>query len=413
MIGREEKRDRYEARMLVARERWTQFEDWGIALTGDTWEALKECWAWAQKRPLALRWTIVFVSVFLSIAIGLGLHSNVGSSSQLMLLLPAVLVSGLYGGMFAGTIAALLGAIATIHWKVHPAPGALGPDVIALTLYAVACAIVLGLSRAQEYQRAQTTKFSDTLEDKVRERTIDLETANRELMDFCYSISHDLRAPMRNIVGSSRILLDEAAAQLNVESRERLQGLANSANKLSEWVDDLLNYAKLGHTELKPEWVNITQMVDEIGTQLKESAWDYSSLSIRVHPNLVTTGDRVLIRMALRSILENSCKYAKKGKPLVIEVGEKISRAGTLITIRDNGIGFEQQYAKRIFEPFQRLHRESEYSGSGIGLANVKRIVDRHCGEIFAEAAPMVGTTIFLRFGSGKQSATILTPDSE
>jgi len=413
MIGREERRDRVEARMVGVREQWVQFEDWGIALTSDIGEALKECWQWAEKRPMVLRWTTVLVSVFISMAVGLSFRHSVGTSSQLLLLLPAVMLSGLYGGIFAGTVASLLGALATIHWKMAPIPGSLVPDIVALTLYALACSIVLGLCRAQQIQRSQIMQCADTLEEKVKERTVELESANQELLNFCYSISHDLRAPMRNIVGSSRILLDEAGTQLDDQSKERLQGLANSANKLSSWVDDLLQYAKLGRTELKPEWVSVTQIVDDLCAGLGERDWGFSSLTTRVNPNLVTTGDRVLIRLALQSILENACKYAKPGMPLVIEVGERQSRDGSFITIRDNGIGFEQRYAARIFEPFQRLHRDTEYAGSGIGLANVKRIVELHGGEISAEGVPGVGATFLMRFGSGKTHARILTSDEE
>jgi len=409
MVDRQESRDRFERFLLVIRTRFMEVEDAGIAYLMVAWAAMQRAWGWANQRPDVLRWVIVFGGVTASMVVGFSLRQNVTASSQLLLLLPAVLISGLYGGQFAGVVAALLGAVATIHWKMSPIPGSFAPDAVGLLLYAIACTIVLGLCRAQHVHEEQASQFAETLEERVQERTADLESANKELLDFCYSISHDLRAPMRNLVGSSRILLEESGTTFDSVSQQRLQGIANSANKLSEWVDDLLHYAKLGHTEIRPEWVNVTQIVDDLCAQIKEEEGNYSSVTVRVNPNLVTTGDRVLIRMAMRCILENAYKYAKKGQPLVIEIGERLCRGANYISIRDNGIGFEQQYAKRIFEPFQRLHRDCDYPGSGIGLANVKRIVERHGGAAFAEGAPMIGATFLLRFGSGR-SETRLQP---
>lgn len=317
IIGREERLDRFELRVLAAKEWWMGFEDRGIELVNEFNSATKMVKQWAQQRPQVLRWAIVFGSVVLSLVIGLSLRQNVTAPSQLLLLLPAILVSGLYGGMFAGTIAALLGAVLTVIWKVTPTPATLTSEFVALALYSIACGIVLGLCRAQEVQRAEILGFAETLEDKIQQRTVDLETANRELTEFCYSISHDIRAPMRNIVSSSKLLLEEVGPSLDSSTKQRLQAVANSAKKLATWVDDLLRYAKLGRTEIKPEWVNITQIVDEITTHLSEEHWAYSSVTSRIQPNIVTTGDRVLVRMALWNVLENAYKYAKKDRPLL------------------------------------------------------------------------------------------------
>lgn len=405
MVDREDRRDRFERFSLLLRQQWVQVDDWAAEFGQTVCEAAIRGWLWAEKRPVLLRWMIVFGSVLLSTLLGLALRANAPAPTQLLILLPAVMVSALYGGMFAGTVSALLGAIATATFKMSVAPGTLGPNFVSLAMYGVACCIILCLSHAQRLQRLEIQQFAETLEQKVHERTSDLEAANREVSDFCYSISHDMRAPMRSMVSSSRILLEDIGPQLDRDSRKRVQGIANSANQLASWVDDLLGYARLGNTELRPEWVNVTQMVDEICSQLRDQDWAFSSLSVHLQPNLVVTGDRFLIRTALGNILENSCKYAKRNQPLAIEVTEWQTSRGSFLSIRDNGIGFESQYAKKIFEPFQRLHRESEYPGSGIGLANVKRIVERHGGEITAEGQPNRGATFFLRFGPGRTEA--------
>lgn len=408
MVDREDGRDRYERLSLLLRQHWVQVDDWAAELAQTVWDAVIIAWLWAGRRPVLVRWTIVFGSVLLSTMVGTSLHDNAPASTQFLILLPAIMVSALYGGMFAGTIAALLGAVATATFKMSSSQVTLVPNVVSLAMYGVACGIILCLSHAQRLQRYEIVQFAETLELKVQERTAELEAANREVSDFCYSISHDMRAPMRSMVSSSRILLEDIGPQLDHDSRKRVQGIANSANQLAAWVDDLLGYARLGNTELRPEWVNVTQMVDEICSQLRDQDWAFSSLSVHLQPNLVVTGDKFLIRTALGNILENSCKYAKKNQPLAIEVTEWQTSRGPFLSIRDNGIGFESQYAKKIFEPFQRLHRESEYPGSGIGLANVKRIVERHCGEITAEGQPNMGATFFLRFGPGRTETRAL-----
>ena len=402
MVGQEDRRDRFERISLLLRQQWIQADDWAADFGQMVWDAVLIAWLWAEKRPILLRWAIVFGSVLFSMVVGQAMHANAPAHTQFLILLPAVMVSSLYGGMFAGAIASLVGAITTVSLKMTVAPGTLGPNFVSLAMYGVACGIILCLSRAQRVQRHQIQRFAETLELKVQERTADLEAANREVSDFCYSISHDMRAPMRSMVSSSRILLEDVGPALDSDSRQRIQGIANAANQLASWVDDLLGYARLGNTELRPEWVNVTQMVEEICGQLSDQDWEFSSIKLHLQPNLVLTGDKFLIRTALGNILENSYKYAKKGQPLAIEVTEWQTNKGVFLCIRDNGIGFEPKYANKIFEPFQRLHRECEYPGSGIGLANVKRIVDRHGGEITAEGHPHVGSTFFLRFGSGR-----------
>jgi len=401
LILGEERQDAIESSVTRLREQWQTVED----LTEEIADRGQTAWAWVQERPFILRWSTVVLSVFASMTVGMALRQNVTSGTQLLLLLPAVLVSALYGGQFAGVVAALLGAGATVYWKMNGSSESLEPSVVALFFYAIACCILLCLSSAQAYQRRQIMQFTETLEDRIRERTSDLEKANEELAGFCYSISHDLRAPMRNIVGSSRILLEEAGPKLDGESCQRLTSLANSANKLSTWVDDLLNHARLGHMSIKPEWIDLTKMLDELCSQVQLEHWGFTSFSAIIQPNLILTGDRVLVRLALKNILENACKYAKEGLPLQIEVGEKRISRKTYVYIRDNGIGFEQQYATKIFEPFQRLHRDEEYPGTGIGLANVATIVARHEGEILAQGKPGVGATFLIRFGSGKRES--------
>ncbi len=391
-------RDILETAAANSRERWQRFEDWAETL-GDKGENVL---FWLGARPRVYRWIVVLISISLSILIGLAFQNNVTTSSQLLLLLPAVLVCSLYAGSFEAVVAALIGGIATIHWKVSASTAPLEATAVSLLLYAMTCSIVIGLSSVQNAQRKEILGFAETLEGKVKDRTTELEKANEELSTFCYSISHDIRAPMRNIVASSRILLDDAGSYLDKDSNDRLVGLASSASKLSLWVDDLLDHARLSHLEFKPEWINVTRIADEVISQLEAETWQFSDVVTHIQPNLVTPGDRILVKLAMRRILENSFKYAQRGKTLVIDLAERKIGRKTFIEIRDNGVGFDQQYVKRIFEPFQRLHRDDEYPGSGIGLANVVTIVERHGGEILAEGHPGEGAAFRIRFGGGK-----------
>jgi len=163
---------------------------------------------------------------------------------------------------------------------------------------------------------------------------------------------------------------------------------------------------------MKPRWVNLTGIADEIGHQLRQEPWPCRTIEFRVQPNMVATADPVLLKLALHNLLENACKYSRADSDLVIEIKETRTRTGAIFAIKDNGIGFDMQYASKIFEPFQRLHRDSDYPGTGIGLANVKRIIERHEGRIWVESKPDVGTTFYFTIGELKKSRVEL-PETE
>lgn len=363
-------------------------------------ERSRRIWTHFQRRPIALRWLIVLLSVGLATLFGLMFRSNMNVGSQLMLFLPAVFISALYAGWLAGIAASFLGAIATVQFFFHPTAlkDEFGKDVLSLALYALACALVFGLSRAQEIHRQRIAHLTETLEQRVAERTGELQAAHDDLAEFCYSISHDLRAPMRNIAGSSRILLEEEGA-LSPDIKERLESMAASSNKLARLVDDLLSYARLTGADLQPERIEFTKFCEDLCASLPNQN-PHSELECRIEPGLVTGGDQSLVAIAIRHLFGNAVKYAKPGRRLTIEVGQARLRGLTWFFVRDNGIGFDMQYAHKIFVPFQRLHRDSEYSGTGIGLANVRRIIERHGGEIFVESKPGVGTTFFFHLGN-------------
>jgi K+-sensing histidine kinase KdpD len=398
---RVERREQLEAIAQSARERWMAFEDLVTDRSASTWDRTRFLWRSIERRPLALRWLTVLLTIGIATLLGLIFQSQISVGSQLMLYLPAIFVSALYGGWIAGVAAAMLGAAATIKFQFPQtsSEAELLRHFVALGLYVLASALVIGLSRLQELQNDRVARLTDTLETRVLERTKELQAAHDELAGFCYSISHDLRAPMRNIVGSSRILLEEAAPELDEDSRKRLNSMAASANKLSRLVDDLLGYARLSDTKIQPSWIDLTKLAEELCAGIRPDAGPFTVVNCSIEPGLIAGADPTLLPIAIRHLLQNAAQYAKPDQPLEIAIGESRFRGHTWFTIRDNGIGFDMAYAHKIFEPFQRLHRDTEVVGTGIGLANVKRIIDRHGGEIFAESTPGEGTTIFFSLG--------------
>lgn len=231
---------------------------------------------------------------------------------------------------------------------------------------------------------------SEELERRVRERTAELE-------GFTYSVSHDMRTPLRGIASNARILLEDHGEGLDDPARQRLLALADAATKMGRLVDDLLVFARLGHQALNLREVDLSELVEEAAAILRKT--DDCEVELEVQPDVVATADRDLIRMAILNLVQNSCKYRKPGELARVTFGTTPSPRGTAYFFRDQGIGFDMRYVHKIFEPFERLHRDSDYPGTGIGLANVRRIVTRHGGELWAEAEPGVGATFYFTLG--------------
>ncbi|HXX19534.1 MAG TPA: PAS domain S-box protein [Candidatus Acidoferrum sp.] len=235
------------------------------------------------------------------------------------------------------------------------------------------------------------------LNSELQHRLSQLSIANEELESFSYSVSHDLRAPLRHIDGFTRILRDEYSPNLPDEGKHYLERVLRAANHMDHLVDDLLNLARISRKEMVRQKVNfgalVRQAIEELAAETEGREIDW-----RIGPLPETECDPGLARQVLSNLLSNAAKFTRNRKPAVIEIGTRQIDGGSAIYVRDNGVGFDPKYSDKLFGVFQRLHRQDEFEGTGVGLATVRRIIRRHGGEVWAESEPGRGTTFTFTF---------------
>jgi PAS domain S-box-containing protein len=218
------------------------------------------------------------------------------------------------------------------------------------------------------------------LEKRVEERTERLQSAVRELEGFTYTVAHDLRAPVRAMIGNARVLNEDFGDIMPPDAADSLTRISAAAKKLGALVEDLLTYARLGRREVKRETFDLAELLSAVVASVADE--DPRPMELLCESNPIVEADREQVRLLLQNLVQNAAKYRSKDRPLELVFGEK----DQAFFVRDNGIGIDMQYVGKIFQPFERLHRDSEYPGTGIGLANVNRIVERHGGRVWAES---------------------------
>jgi light-regulated signal transduction histidine kinase (bacteriophytochrome) len=212
-----------------------------------------------------------------------------------------------------------------------------------------------------------------------------LEAANKELESFSYSVSHDLRAPLRHINGFADLLSQRNASGLDPTSRRYLEKICESARRMGILIDELLTFSKMARTEMRSSRVALRSIVDDVVAEAVESLGD-RSIEWRVGPLPVVEADEAMLRQVFRNLIGNAVKYTGTRTHAVIEIGTtQGDERRTVVFVRDNGVGFDMTYVDKLFGVFQRLHRMDEFEGTGVGLANVRRIVERHGGSTWAE----------------------------
>ncbi|HSR65150.1 MAG TPA: CHASE domain-containing protein [Xanthomonadaceae bacterium] len=264
-----------------------------------------------------------------------------------------------------------------------PVPGEIGQDITRL----VQVEDVTDRVRAE----AQVLALNRSLEARVATRTHELTMANRELERFAYSVSHDLRAPLRAIDGFSRLLGDRYTAQLGEEGREYVARVRSAAARMGELIDSMLKMARLSRGDLRLRELDLSRMAADAVAELRASE-PQRKVHVEIQPGLTAVGDSGLARSLLQNLLGNAWKFTREREEGEVVFGR--TPQGEFF-VRDNGAGFDPGYADKLFRPFQRLHSQAEFAGHGIGLASVKRIVERHGGGIRAEGTPGAGATFY------------------
>jgi light-regulated signal transduction histidine kinase (bacteriophytochrome) len=233
------------------------------------------------------------------------------------------------------------------------------------------------------------------LGETVKARTRELESKNRELESFAYSVSHDLRAPLRSIEGFSRALLEDYGARFDEEGQDYLQRVVAGAVRMDRLINDLLAYSRLGRRGVEYEEVDVGELVAAAAADLGEDV-KAAGAHVEIESPLATVpGDRAMLLVLMTNLLENAVKYHRAGVEPRVRVGGEDAGDDVLFTVADNGIGIDMKFQHKVFDIFQRLHGESEYPGTGIGLASAKKVVEAHGGRIWFESVVGKGTTFY------------------
>ena len=363
--------------------------------------------------PMILRYGIAVLSV--AIANGLGVFLLQHFEARLTPFLFAVAATVWYAGTGPGVLAIVLSVLSLNYFFLHPlfsfSPISYA-DLVYLT-FCTLCALATGwvsavrrraeqeLRQARDrlqievQQRAQRENEIENLNQELAKRVEELEASNKELEFFAYSVSHDLRAPLRHIGGYGELLQKQASSLLDDKSHRYVKTILESSKRMGDLIDDLLAFSRIGRAEARKTVVNLEQLVKEVVAELRQETagrdivWKIGALP-------ACYGDRSMLKLVFVNLISNAVKFTRMRTRAEIEIGCVDGKKSEVeMFVRDNGAGFDMQYANKLFGVFQRLHRTEEFEGTGIGLATVQRIVHRHGGKIRADGAVDQGATFY------------------
>ncbi len=379
-------------------------------------------WLWGREAEIRDKTSTVNRRIVLFVGIGMGLILSLLPMPEgatpiwrpTLAFTPYLLIHWVSLSLGARSVAfggAIVGVVISLATNMGRGPFATLDPVAS---YDAACLfnLVTGTSTlwlstlAAERNRAARalTKHQEELEETVKSRTRDLEERTQELQSFSYAVSHDLRAPLRGISGWIFALEEDCSGQLDATGHRHLERIQNEAQRMSKLIEGLLSLSRISPTEIRVEPVNVSALGTTILNRLAEAHPD-RVVQIDVQPGITVYGDSVLCEIALTNILENAWKFTSKRPEAHIGIEAVENPDGRGFRVRDNGAGFAPSNRERLFIPFQRFHRASEFPGTGIGLATVHRIARRHGGSVEVESTPGVGTTVTMILISPRKNA--------
>jgi light-regulated signal transduction histidine kinase (bacteriophytochrome) len=253
--------------------------------------------------------------------------------------------------------------------------------------------------QAERIARSDAEKEKRRLNEELDRQKTALRNVSQELESFSYSISHDLRAPLRHLIGFSGALVEDYAEGLEPTAKSYLDCIMRAGRKMENLVDALLGLSRIGRQDMTLLNLDLSQMARSFAACLRERE-PAREVAFNIQEQLPAHGDAVLLRAAVEQLMENAWKFTGKTAAAAIEVGSREEEGERVYYVRDNGAGFDLRFAERLFSPFQRMHREEEFPGIGIGLATVQRIISRHGGRIWVEAEPDHGATFYFTVGT-------------
>ena len=311
---------------------------------------------------------------------------------ELPVLCLAVAIATWYGGIRPSIVALLLTTASFDYFFTEPIyTFEISKRDLPYFFIFLAWAVLVAWFSAVSRQREDEIR---RLNQKLAKQTEELEASNKDLESFAYSVSHDLRAPLRHLAGFSELLQRQASSLLDDKSLRYIQTIVDSAKRMGNLIDDLLAFSRVGRTETKKVWVNLEQLVREVVAELSQGTRD-RQIDWTIDALPVCYGDRSMLKLVIVNLLSNAVKFTRMRSPARIEIGSVLRNNEPEMFVRDNGVGFDMQYANKLFGVFQRLHRAEQFEGTGIGLATVQRIIQRHGGKVRGEGEVDQGATFY------------------
>jgi signal transduction histidine kinase len=372
----------------------------------------------AKPGDVAYGLLLSIVTVTAAAVIRVAFLGSLGEAVAFLTFYPAVIIAALFGGIWAGLLSTALSSIAADYFLFNPVRkfALTDPvDILALTIFVLSCTGISIIIEIMRRSRTELIFHKENLEELVKTRTAELEkeiverkraeealqrhseelaAANKELESFSYSVSHDLRAPLRAIKSLSEILVEDYSDKFNEDVKDLLKRITASTEKMSVLIDDMLSLAKISRETMNCREIDLGPIAESVVNELRQVE-PQRNIEIKIAAALSVFADAQLMRIALSNLIGNAWKYTGRNPSARIEIGTMTTENELIFFVRDNGTGFPMSLAHKLFQPFQRLHSASQFPGTGIGLATVHKIILRHGGRIWAESEVDKGSTFY------------------